>query len=232
MNLAQNLTQHIADPENIIIIDGSLPDNAWITAHTPFMASNVLPNPTIPTYYVVDLSLISNQFDILISWLTTNNSLISFTDSYWFIALGHELKNSTYEAQIENAIASNLFFSIHGQDLADMVQDFNTKGYPFYYQVAINNNEIPDGLSVIDKYAGESRIFSIELIKSIFALYEVSPMQRQNMKFVFTKVTNERDESTVAFKVSFDNKVGYYDYSTGPKYNILNSTKSPSACVK
>ena len=232
MNLAQNLTQHIADPENIIIIDGSLPDNAWITAHTPFMASNVLPSPIIPTYYVIDLSLISQQFPVLTEWLTANNSLISFPDSFWFIALGHELKNSMYENQIENAIKLGTVFSIQGNDLADLVQDFDQVNYPFYFQIEKNNSEIPVGIRVIDQYNAENIIFSVALIKSIFSLFDVVHTQQQNMNFTFTKVTNERDESTVAFKVSFDNKVGYYDYSTGPKYNILNSTKSPSACVK
>lgn len=232
MNLAQNLTQHIADPENIIIIDGSLPDNAWITAHTPFMASNVLPSPIIPTYYVIDLSLISKQFPVLIEWLTANNSLISFPDSFWFIALGHELKNSMYETQIENAIKLGTVFSIQGDDLADLVQDFDNVNYPFYFQVEKNNSEIPNGIKVINQYNTENIIFSIALIKSIFSLFDVVRTQRQNMNFTFTKVTNEDNKSTVAFKVSFDNKVGYYDYSGGQTFNILDLSKKPAASIK
>ncbi len=232
MNLAQNLTQRIADPENIIIIDGALPDKVWVATHTPFMASNVLPNPNVPTYYVIDLSLISNQFEILIEWLSANNSLISFPDSYWFIALGHELNNSFYEAQIEDALKAGLFYAIKGEDLASLVKNFDNKDYPFYYQVETNNLEIPNGIKLIDQYNSKNIIFSVALIKSIFALWEVNPSQRKQMNFVFTKVTNESNESTVAFKVSFDNKVAYYDYSGGPKFNILDLSKLPAASVK
>ncbi|WP_353088819.1 hypothetical protein [Flavobacterium sp.] len=232
MNLAQNLTQHIADPENIIIVDGALPDKKWINTHTPFMASNVLPNPKIPTYYVIDLSLISKQFAVLMEWLTANNSLISFQDSFWFITLGHELKNSIYETQIEDAIKAGLYYAIQGEDLADLVKNFDTKNYPFYYQIQINNSGIPDGIKVVDQYNAEITIFSVALIKSIFALWDINPSQRENINFVFTKVTNDRDESTVAFKVYIENKVSYYDYSTGPTYNILNASKSKAACIK
>lgn len=232
MNLAQNLTLHIADPENIIIIDGALPDKVWVTTHTPFMASNILPNPNVPAYYVIDLSLISNQFEILIEWLSANNSLISFPDSYWFIALGHELNNSFYEAQIEDALKAGLYYAIKGEDLASLVKNFDNKNYPFYYQVETNNLEIPNGIKVIDQYNSNNIIFSVALIKSIFALWEVNPSNRKQMSFIFVKVTNKENKSTVAFKVSIDNKVAYYDYSGGAKYNTLNASKTTAACVK
>ena len=116
--------------------------------------------------------------------------------------------------------------------MASLVKNFDNKNYPFYYQVETNNLEIPNGIKLIDQYNSKNIIFSVALIKSIFALWEVNPSQRKQMNFVFTKVTNESNESTVAFKVSFDNKVAYYDYSGGPKFNILDLSKLPAASVK
>lgn len=232
MNLAQNLTQHIADPENIIIIDGATVNAAWVTSHTTYLASNVLPSPTVPTYYVVDLSLISNQFSVLSQWLTNHVENISFIDSYSFILLGHELNDTAYKTQINTAISQNEFYSIDGETLTKMVADFEQTYYPNYLQVNTDTNGIPRRLDLITNYSDENLCFSIPFFQALLLAMDGAMENLEEVKFYFTKVTNANDKSTVAFKVVYENLEGYYDYSTGPKYNILNSTKSPSACVK
>ena len=232
MNLAQNLTQHIADPENIIIIDGATVNAAWVTSHTTYLASNVLPSPTVPTYYVVDLSLISNQFSVLSHWLTNHVANISFIDSYSFILLGHELNDTAYKTQINTAISQNEFYSIDGKSLTKMVANFEQTYYPNYLQLITDSNGIPQRLDLITNYSDENLCFSIPFFQALLLAMDGAMENLEEVKFYFTKVTNANDKSTVAFKVVYENLEGYYDYSGGQTFNILNSSKKPAASIK
>lgn len=232
MNLAQNLTQHIADPENIIIIDGATVNAAWVATNTAYLASNVLPNPTVPTYYVVDLSLISNQFSVLSQWLTNHVANISFIDSYSFILLGHELDNTDYKTQINTAIGQSEFYGIDGASLTKMVGDFDETFYPNYVQVVTDTNSIPKQLDLITNYSNENLCFSIPFFQALLHAMDGAMENLEEVKFYFTKVTNTNDKSTVAFKVVYENLEGFYDYSTGPTFNILSASKTKAACVK
>ena len=232
MNLAQNLTQHIADPENIIIIDGATANAAWVASHTTYLASNVLPSPIVPTYYVVDLSLISNQFSVLSQWLTNHVANISFNDSYSFILLGHELNDTDYKTQINTAISQSEFYGIDGESLTKMVTDFEQTYYPNYLQVITDTNGIPKQLDLITNYSDENLCFSIPFFQALFLAMDGAMENLEEVKFYFTKVTNANDKSTVAFKVVYENLEGYYDFSGGHGFDILNVQKSKAAAIK
>ncbi|WP_297513915.1 hypothetical protein [Flavobacterium sp.] len=232
MNLAQNLTQHIANPQNIIIIDGASVNAAWAATNTAYLASNILPSPTAPTYYVVDLSLISNQFSTLSLWLTNHVDKISYVDSYSFILLGHELDNTDYKTQINTAIGQNEFYSIDGKSLTKMVSDFGQTYYPNYLQIITETTGVPVRLNLITAYSDENLCFSIPFFQALFYAMDGAMKNLEEVKFYFTKVTNASDKSTVAFKVVYENLEAYYDYSGGAKYNTLNASKTTAACVK
>lgn len=220
MNAGQSLTSHVADPENIIVINASLVDQKWLDLNTPFLAVNIIPNPSIPSYYVIDLSLMKPE-DI-VGWLSTNAEAYSYTDSLSYILLGHELTEPTFIAQIETAIDNDKALLLSGSEIVALAPDFTHGNYPNYYQVRLDDS-MPGSVGYLSNYDNEELSFSLPFIKCIFDSLQVPVANRNLLKFYFTLITNSDDVQSIGIRVNYNILQKYYDYSGGKPNTELRS---------
>lgn len=231
MNLGLEATNHIAAPENIIVVNAALVNNDWVNANSTYLATNLLPSPHVTNYYIIDLNLVSStSAEILIEWLTANSAYLSFEDSYNFIALGHELTDNFYHSQIDTALKNGLYFEQSGLDLVNNGKDFDQNNYPYYFQIMTNTEGIPNGISVISDYNNENNCFSFSLFKALFFLFDVSINQRDKVTFSFTQIESPTNIKSIGFKVEYGTKAMYYDFSGGQP--PLDPNRTISCCLK
>ncbi|MFM2228821.1 MAG: hypothetical protein RL607_79 [Bacteroidota bacterium] len=225
MNLGLESTNHIAAPENIIVVNAELVNNDWVNANSSYFATNLLPSPHVTNYYIIDLNLVSStSAAILIEWLTANSAYLSYEDSYNFIAFGHELTDIFYHSQIENAIIDGLSYPINGLELVDNGKDFDKNNYPYYFQIMTNTAGIPNGISAISDYKNENNCFSFSLFKALFSLFDVSINYRGKVLFHFAQIVSPTKITSIGFKLEYGTKTMYYDFSGGHQPPIASNT--------
>ncbi|MEN9335554.1 MAG: hypothetical protein RLZZ500_541 [Bacteroidota bacterium] len=216
MNQGLGSSSHVAAPENIIVIDANLVDNAWKTANSAYFATNLLPAPHVTDYYIIDLNLVSSTDPKAItSWLKANAAYFSYEDSYNFIALGHDLTDLIYHTQIETAITAGLCYQLSGSELVARAQDFDRSSYPHYFQVEANALGVPTGIIEISDYNCEANGFSFPFFKAIFTLWGIAPEDRRNATFSFAQIVSPTNITSIGFKLEYGTKTMYYDFSGG-----------------
>ena len=216
MNQGLGSTSHVAAPENIIVIDANLVDNAWKTANSAYFATNLLPSPHVTDYFIIDLNLVSStDSKLIVDWLKANTAYFSYEDSYNFIALGHNLTDLIYHTQIETAITAGLSFQINGADLVERAKSFDKSNYPYYFQVDTNVLGVPTGITEISDYIDEDHCFSFPFFKAIFTLYGIAPEDRGNVLFSFAQIVSPTNVTSIGFKLEYDTKTMYYDFTGG-----------------
>ncbi|RXR20207.1 hypothetical protein [Flavobacterium stagni] len=216
MNQGLGSTSHVAAPENIIVIDANLVDNAWKIANSAYFASNLLPSPHVADYFIIDLNLVSSTDPkVITGWLKFNAAYFSYEDSNNFIALGHDLTDLIYHTQIETAITAGLSFQINGSDLANLSSSFDRSNYPHYFQVETNALGVPTGITEITDYNCEANSFSFPLFKAIFTLFGIAPTDRRNATFSFAQIVSPTNVTSIGFKLEYGTKTMYYDFSGG-----------------
>lgn len=232
MNAGQSLTSHVADPENIIVINASLTNPAWLLANAAYLAKNIIPNPTIPNYYVVDLNLVSStSAAIVFEWLSANNSLISFPDSYSYIVLGHQLNETVYQEQIDEAIAKSIYYKASGEDLTLLHSSFDASNYPNYFEVKTDESGNPDVVDCVTSITNSDFCYSFSLFKAIFKAFDVAVSDRKDVVFYFAKIVNTTtDVEGVGIKMEYGTMTAYYDFSGGQP--PIDPNRTISCCLK